>query len=202
MESKSQVGQDVWALQMLKNKRNGFFLDIGALDGIYLSNTYMLEKEFGWTGIAIEADPSTYNNMINIRNCICVNKAITNFNGKCYFQQNRESGMIASSGIEVEAITLSELFKLFNVPKIIDYISLDIEGGEYNALLGFPFNEYHFLTLTVEHNLYVSPENAKHKENIFNILTSNNYIRFKENVDHLGYIFEDWYVHSLLINLL
>ena len=40
MESYSQIGQDLWVLETLKNKKNGYFLDIGAHDGIYLSNTY------------------------------------------------------------------------------------------------------------------------------------------------------------------
>ena len=54
MEFKSQVGQDAWVCRMLGNKTNGYFIYIGAHDGITLSNTYTLEKEFEWTGICVE----------------------------------------------------------------------------------------------------------------------------------------------------
>ena len=39
---------------MLKQKHGGFFLDIGAGDGVEISNTLRLERDFGWHGIAIE----------------------------------------------------------------------------------------------------------------------------------------------------
>lgn len=200
MNSRSQVGQDLWVLEMLNNKKNGFFIDIGAYDGHCLSNSYMLEKEFEWNGLAIEADPIPFKNMCDIRNCTCINKAITNYNGVCKFYQDPLSGKISDNGIEIEAITLIELFKQYDVPKIIDYISLDIEGGEYDALLGFPFNEYKFLTLTVEHNIYQgNPQQIKNKSDIFDLLTINNYLRIKNNVDDNGNKFEDWYVHNDLV---
>jgi len=192
MSSQSQVGQDLWALEVLKNKKNGFFIDIGAHNGVFFSNTYMFEKEYEWNGLAIEADPVLFESLKKNRNCICINKAITNYNGKCKFD-----GKIcnSNSSIEVDGITLSELFKQYNVPKVIDYISLDIEGGEYNALLGFPFNEYKFLTLTVEHNIYNGDkQNLINKEKIFDLLTNNNYFRIKNNVADNGNEFEDWYI--------
>jgi len=68
-KSVSQLGQDLWALDMLNNKRDGVFIEIGASDGIYLSNTYFLEKEFNWKGLCIE--PSTeYINLVKNRNCL------------------------------------------------------------------------------------------------------------------------------------
>ena len=57
MESYSQIGQDLWVQETLKNKKNGYFLDIGAHDGIYLSNTYLLEKNYNWNGLCIEGNP-------------------------------------------------------------------------------------------------------------------------------------------------
>ena len=51
---KSQIGQDVLVLHCLNWKKNGYFLEFGAADGINLSNTYLLERDFGWSGILAE----------------------------------------------------------------------------------------------------------------------------------------------------
>ena len=52
--SKSQILQDIFALNELDYKRNGYFVDFGATDGKEFSNTYLLEKEYNWTGILCE----------------------------------------------------------------------------------------------------------------------------------------------------
>lgn len=66
----SQAGQDLWVLQTAGNK--GFFVDIGAHDGIESSNTYALEKH-GWTGICVEPNPVSFAALRNNRSCDCHN---------------------------------------------------------------------------------------------------------------------------------
>jgi hypothetical protein len=74
MKYMSQKGQDKWIIESIfGGKRNGFFVDLAATDGVALSNTYILEKHFGWTGICIEPNPEFYTKLQNNRNCICVN---------------------------------------------------------------------------------------------------------------------------------
>ena len=54
---KRQINQDIFVLYTLNWKRNGFFVEFGATNGIDLSNTYLLEKDFGWKGILSEPNP-------------------------------------------------------------------------------------------------------------------------------------------------
>ena len=64
--SKSQIGQDIILDERIfKGKRNGVFVEVGALDGFGASNTYFFEKERDWSGLLIEPNPIEYNKMDN-----------------------------------------------------------------------------------------------------------------------------------------
>jgi hypothetical protein len=49
--SHSQLGQDLWALEKLNWKHGSDFVEFGATDGIFLSNTWLSERSFGWQRI-------------------------------------------------------------------------------------------------------------------------------------------------------
>lgn len=196
MKTHSQAKQDLWVLDLLNNKKFGYFLDIGAYDGINLSNTYLLEKEYDWNGLLIEGHPITYNQLIKnrIKNK-CFNYLVTEQDGIKHICEKADTGSsISNTGLEVKSITLETFFYKYMVPNVIDYMSLDIEGYEYNALLKFPFNTHKCNLITVEHNLY--QVGAVNKNKIYNILTKNNYVLVNENVSYQGNIFEDWYKHK------
>lgn len=196
----SQAGQDRWVCDFFQNKKEGYFLDIGAYNPIYLSNTYYLEKELNWKGLLVEASKFLCDAIISGRTNTCVNKAIHNENKVIRFTSNNWAGGINDNGLEiVEAITFEKLLKDFNCPKVIDYVSLDIEGNEYKALLGFPFNDYDVILWTIEHNVYNGGECIEAKNNIFDLLTKNGYTRTHNNVNCGGdphFPFEDWYVNN------
>ena len=56
----SQVGQDKFVLSVLKNKKNGYFIEIGSNDPKLINNTFILEKDFNWSGIMVEYDGKWY----------------------------------------------------------------------------------------------------------------------------------------------
>ena len=194
----SQAGQDKWVCEFFKEKKNGYFLDIGAYDGVRWSNTYSLEKELDWTGLLIEASLDLCNHMKISRSSQIIQKAVYKENTILKFKTDKWAGHINENGLEtVEAVTLKKILKDYNAPKVIEYASLDIEGGEIDALLGFPFDEYDVILWTVEHNLYYG--DSKFKDEIFKILSINGYTRTHDNVCSGGdpkYPFEDWYVNN------
>ena len=64
----SQNYQDLWALFENKFKRDGFFVEFGATDGVTGNNTLLLEREYGWTGILAEPNPHWHNDLFYNRN--------------------------------------------------------------------------------------------------------------------------------------
>jgi len=200
-KSKSQLGQDMFVLSELGFKKDGYFVEFGATNGVDLSNTYLLEKDLGWTGILAEpakvwAEALTKNRKCHIDyDCVWstsgevlefneVNAAelstISTFSGVDEHATTRTSG----TKYLVTTISLLDLLKKYNAPKEIDYLSIDTEGSEFDILNAFDFDAYKFKVITCEHNF--TPMRVK----IYELLTSKGYTR-----KHTEYSrFDDWYV--------
>jgi FkbM family methyltransferase len=200
MKSYSQLNQDLDVLKHYNNKKDGYFIEIGANNGITLSNTYLLEKEYGWKGICIEPIPKTYLKLIKNRNCICSDKAVYNQSNVTVNFTITEYDLLsgitenidrhkddAKNGkqITVSTITLNDLLEQNNAPEFIDYLSIDTEGSELLILSAINFDKYKFGVIHVEHN-YVEPRRSKMKE----LLLKNNYKFIRENK------WDDEYVYS------
>jgi hypothetical protein len=194
----SQAGQDKWVCEFFNYKKNGYFLDIGAGDGIGDSNTYYLEKKLNWKGICIECGDVDFEKCKSIRSATCVKTAIWSTQNLLFFDIGTHSVNEKGIGILIPSTTLTLIFKKHNVPELIDYVSLDIEGSELEALNGWPWETHKVILWTVEHNLYMKND-PKMKNDLYNFLTEKGYIRVVENVtcvdSHNG-PFEDWYVHK------
>ena len=175
MKKLREVNNDLWVLETLKRKKNGFFIEAGAYDGIASSNTLILEKYFNWTGVLVEPGPSFVKLKKNRPNSVCINKLLSNKNAKgifCFFpnrpmysctqdQFNKErfrnkiknahkEEPLKLEKKECEKIKLGDFLDSINAPKTIDYLSLDIEGSELEVLEVFPFNRYKFRCITIE----------------------------------------------------
>jgi FkbM family methyltransferase len=201
--SVSQRYQDLFALSQADFKRGGYFVEFGASNGVDGSNTYLLEKEFGWNGILAEpakiwhADLRANRTVSIDTDCVWKDSGstlsfnevdnaslstISSFSGSDMHQEGRRTG----KRYNVKTISLVDLLDKHNAPRQIDYLSIDTEGSEYEILSNFDFQKYEFRTITCEHNF--SPM----REKIFNLLTRHGYTR--------RYIFlssfDDWYVRS------
>lgn len=156
---------------------NGFFIEIGANDGITQSNTYMLEKNNNWNGMLIEPSSKWKNNLIeNRKKSIIEECAVSNYNGKILGDfdgslMSSVNGQRLSDRknklLEVNCFTLTELCKK-NYIQNIDLCSIDVEGHEYEVIEGIDFNLLNIKAFVIE--VYKNEE-----EKIFNFFKSKNY---------------------------
>lgn len=155
--NRSQIGQDAWVIQQLGNKRGGYFVDVGAYDGVTLSNSYRLEKEFDWQGVCVEANGAAFTKLKEARICHCVpfacwshSNVLINFN---HHPDEMLSGIVDHSATTVlETKSLTDICDEAYAPRQIDYISIDVEGCEDEILSTFDMDKYAVTAWTVEHN--------------------------------------------------
>ena len=172
----SQIGQDKYYIEnIINHKMNGYFVDVGANNGINLSNTYALEKDYSWKGLCIEVDDDLFEELKLNRNCKVVNECVYSTSGELKTLQvplaneipegnnmlirikdNPESRFQFINQFEEYKTydkiskTLNDIFAENNVPEVIDYMSIDIEGSDYDALLGIDFAKYRINFITIE----------------------------------------------------
>jgi len=126
--SNSQIGQESFVLNVLNEKQNGFYVEIGAGSPTYNSNTLLLEKEYKWSGVGFEIRGVLANKYNEIRVNPCIQTDARTFNYLQYFQEN-------------------------NFPNQIDYLQMDIHphSDTLIALKQLPLSQYRFSVITYEH---------------------------------------------------
>ena len=178
----SQIGQDKWVSEtVFPDVRNGFFLDVGSGDGTFGSNTKELEEK-GWTGICIDPFPKNMQG----RTCQMFKEVVYSKAGeKMTFRTAGDLGGLednlgrwkseadkAAGTVDFTTVILGDILERAHAPHLIQFISLDIEGAELEALRGFPFDQYKFGALAVEHNYEETKRSGMEK-----LLNSQGYTR-------------------------
>mmetsp|Transcript_6419 Transcript_6419/g.11286 ORF Transcript_6419/g.11286 Transcript_6419/m.11286 type:complete len:353 (+) Transcript_6419:65-1123(+) len=161
----SRSGQEKLVLEVLRgdgDERPGFFIDLAANDYKQNSNTYVLEADHGWGGICIEANRKYLAGHLLHRPGPFVLNAVSNNNGEILdfiladgnggLKKFHTSKMAAHSNPTepVTTVKLETVLRYLDAPSTIDYFSLDVEGAELSVLSNFDFDQYTFLTLSVE----------------------------------------------------
>ena len=168
----------------LFGKKNGYYVEIGANDGIAQSNTLQLELFHNWTGVLIEPVPVTFaklqRNRSKRRNHLertaCVGFDYEKesveliFSGLMTTPSRLESDIsdaeshaargrafvkpaekaLAMQKILVPAMTMTEVLKRARAPKVIDFLSLDVEGAELEVIKGLDFSQYAIHWMLIE----------------------------------------------------
>jgi len=171
-----QYHQDRFVAELFDQKRGGFFVDIGANDGVSFSNTYYFENFLGWSGIAFEPHPIVYRQLSASRTCATVNAGVgpanTIMKFSCVdvgaamlsgFTETFDSGHrrrirreVRKAGVKIREIDVPTL-RLADVMAdhkrdTIDYLSLDTEGGELEILRSIDFDRFYVRCLSIENN--------------------------------------------------
>ena len=168
-------------LKKYLNYEKGFFVELGANDGIKQSNTFYFEKNLNWRGILVEPIKIKYLKCLKHRSsknyfynnaCVGFNfknerikmiysdlmssiddkNIITKVNSKEHALEGRKY-LLQNEKIEefwVNTKTLNDIFIEVNSPKLIDFLSLDVEGSEMEVLNGIDFTVYNFKFILVE----------------------------------------------------
>lgn len=210
----SEARNDQWICEKIfPNKKNGFFVESGVMDGKTNSSTYILEKIHDWNGITFEPDIFLYERAKNIRkNCLFAALGENNTTMK-FVASNQEgySGLREclleteeyhrklkwnpqdqwrKDGIkkeyEVKVIKLTDVLDMYNAPKTIDYIAFDMEGAEHYVIKTFDFNKYKVLAFSIE------------GDRCNDLLISKGYIK-TENPFNLKCPWESYFLHSSIV---
>lgn len=200
--SESQLRQDLFILAASGFKRDGFFVEFGAADGRHLSNSYLLEEQFGWTGILSEPAKTWHGKILQNRpktilekSCVWSNSGSTltfreTSNAELStleeFAANDEHAFARNAAVkyEVNTISLNDLLEKHGAPSRPDYLSIDTEGSEYQILKELDFSRFKFTFITCEHNY------SHERQSIYDLLSAHDYVRVLESVSD----FDDWYV--------
>ena len=103
MKYRGSSSQEKFVTELLKNKENGFYVELGAFDSKKGSNTYYLETDYNWNGVSFEIDRKRHEEFVANRKNPCILGDATHFNYISYFEEN-------------------------NFPKQIDYLQVDIDA--------------------------------------------------------------------------
>jgi FkbM family methyltransferase len=202
-KSRSQLAQDLFVLATLDFKRGGYFVEFGATDGVALSNSYLLETEFGWSGILAEPAKCWHEALRSNRTAIVETACVWSDSGATLDFVEPMAAELSTVGAfsdadrhaktrrggrtyTVQTISLVDLLERHKAPRNIDYLSIDTEGSEFSILQAFDFDRYDIRIITCEHN------HTANRERIAELLSAKGYQRVLEAVSD----FDDWYVRA------
>lgn len=205
--SRSQLLQDIFVVLATRAKRGGYFVEVGVGNDDKLSNTYLLEKQYGWTGLLAEPNPEFHQSIVEKRGAVLDPRAVFNKSGETLdllmntkdgeFStlvgfEGRDSNLRSGALAPVKTVTLDDLLAEHNAPTLIDYISIDTEGSEYEVLQGLDLTKRKVKVFTIGSNY----DKDKMKK-IDNIMLDMGYRIALPTASY----YDSWYLHPDVENI-
>lgn len=200
----SQFGEDKILFEIFQRKTSGFCVEVGANNGIDDSTSLFFEK-IGWKCILVEPNPSLCRKIREVRNALLYEYAASNqsdtrtlyvvegavrSDGLSTISTNKEvhdkikSHGFVSSSVQVHTMTLDKILMDAQINCDVDFISIDVEGHEYEVLEGFSLEKWRPSIILIE-------DNSNFENNIVsNYLKKFGYVRFMRTGVN------DWYAHQ------
>lgn len=197
----SQNGEDFLLTQLFSTKKDGFFVEIGCIDGLRFSNTLVFEK-MGWSGVCVEAHKDYYPLVrANRQNSIVYDYAVgevdednirfyANSRGSLSTLDKSKERHFADhygkwfTGFKEQVVnkrTLTSIFEEADV-KDIDILSIDIEGYEVEALMGLDLKRYRPSVIVIE------SDSESHEAKIGEMLFRHGYMRGFRLSENIFYV--------------
>lgn len=169
----SQAGQDRIVDRLLGGRRNGVFADIGGYDGVTGSNSLFFEMFRGWSGILVEPAPTQLRKAQAVRRCPCLAYAVAGSQGMRDFMEvtagyTQMSGFLDGYDADLLARVRGDARHRERIHSLaarplgailaeaglsrIDFLSLDVEGGEMDILESFDFAAFDVTLWSIENN--------------------------------------------------
>ena len=170
--------QDCMAHALLSRKRNGSFIDLAANHWQIFSNTLSLERDYLWTGLCIEPNPIYHEGLMHNRTCQVVAALVSASEGPAFFSaagsqkraascdklsmdisekphycQGSEGKLVANGragGAAAWTVSFERILLSYQLPRNIDFMSLDVNGPEEAVMRAFPFHRHNITVMTIE----------------------------------------------------
>tara|TARA_R110000751_G_scaffold17424_5_gene53996 strand:+ start:131 stop:865 length:735 start_codon:yes stop_codon:yes gene_type:complete len=203
---------DIWIIEeVFKGATGGFYVECGANNGAY-GCTYLLEKNYEWSGILIEPIPVFYEQCVENRpRDTCINACLDSVEGETEFVEYEKykgcSGIKKNFGklrryanqetdahesFPIKTTTLAKVLDECKAPNVIDYFALDVERSELEILKAFPFDRYKFKAMSIEMG------GSTFKE-LTNLIKDKGYIRVDNPFNRV--LFEAYFIHKDFIKI-
>ena len=176
----SQDGQDQFLeTNVFKGYKNGFYIDVGAYDGVDINNTLYFEKTHNWAGVNVEPMKESFDQLvINRPHSINLNCAVCNSDGETeFFNNTGHTKLISGIKSTFDSRHLQRLHnenrdwgsttELIKVPtkrmeticdehniSHINYLSIDVEGAEFEVIQSINFDKVFIDVVGFENNYH------------------------------------------------
>ena len=156
-KSYSMDGEDLFIKDYFKDKKNGFYVDVGCYHPIHRNNTFLLHRK-GWHGINIDIQKFSIELFNFLRpNDINFNMAVSNKNEDIdmYFQkkisqlstiEEKQAKKVFQGDVKktkINALTLDSILEKTKINNLkIDLLDIDVEGADFKVLEGFSITKY------------------------------------------------------------
>ena len=174
----SDLWQDMFVLAVLDGKEKGTYVEIGAAEPFWMSNTAILEQNYNWTGISFELEYGK----------------VQRFNAE------RKNPCYVANALLVDYKSTLDRAGLLGV---VDYLSIDIEPPEntLHALKRLPHDKVKFRVITFEHDLYTGGQAPNVRTESRRFLKELGYHMVVNDVGLDGKSVEDWWVYPELVDM-